>query len=123
MNKEDNIEKFLRENKPVVKDDPTFLLETNRRLKSVEGIKTEVDRQRANGRMALVVALAIGIMLGATAMFIGYLYPVNPEQMKAGFLFNAIALIESWKQYLIVPVAILSLTLTFVLTSARKKAL
>ena len=123
MNKEDNIEKFLRENKPVVKDDPTFLLETNRRLKSVEGIKTEVDRQRANGRMALVVALAIGIMLGATAMFIGYLYPVNPEQMKAGFLFNAIALIESWKQYLIVPVAILSLTLTFVLTSAPRKAL
>jgi hypothetical protein len=123
MNKEDNIEKFLRENKPVVKDDPTFLLETNRRLKSVEGIKTEVDRQRVNGRMALVVALAIGILLGATAMFIGYLYPVNPEQMKAGFLFNAIALIESFKQYLIVPVAILSLTLTFVLTSARKKAL
>jgi hypothetical protein len=123
MNKEDNIEKFLRENKPVVKDDPTFLLETNRRLKSVEGIKTEVDRQRVNGRMALVVALAIGILLGATAMFIGYLYPVNPEQMKAGFLFNAIALIESWKQYLIVPVAILSLTLTFVLTSAPRKAL
>ena len=59
MNKKDNIEEFLRENRPIVKEDPTFLLETNRRLKSVEGIKAEVDRQRVSGRMTLIVTLVI----------------------------------------------------------------
>ena len=39
------IDEFLRENKPEVKDDPTFLLETRRRMEVVEGIKAEVDRQ------------------------------------------------------------------------------
>ena len=33
------IDEFLRENKPAVKDDPTFLLETRRRLDAVEGIE------------------------------------------------------------------------------------
>jgi hypothetical protein len=45
------IDEFLRANKPAVKDDPTFLLETRRRLEAVEGIKAEVDRQRSRGRL------------------------------------------------------------------------
>ena len=35
------IDDFLRENKPRVKDDPTFILETQRRLGQVEGIKAD----------------------------------------------------------------------------------
>ena len=62
------IDEFLRANKPAVKDDPTFLLETRRRLEAVEGIKAEVDRQRSRGRLALVFALAIGF-----ALFLSYL--------------------------------------------------
>ena len=46
------IDEFLRANKPAVHDDPTFLLETRRRLEAVEGIKAEVDRQRSRGRLA-----------------------------------------------------------------------
>ena len=42
---EQNLEDFLRENRPAVKDDPTFLMETRRRMDAVEGIKQEVDRQ------------------------------------------------------------------------------
>ena len=36
------IDEFLRDNKPALKDDPTFLLKTRRRLEQVEGIKAEV---------------------------------------------------------------------------------
>lgn len=119
MSKKDNIEEFLRENRPVIKDDPTFLLETNRRLKTVEGIKAEVDRQRVQGRMTLIVTLVIGIMIGALAVFIGYMHPFDLDQMKTGFLYNALVFIEAWKQYLIIPVALLSVTLSIVL-SLRK---
>ena len=81
MNKKDNIEEFLRDNKPVVKDDPTFLLETQRRMKQVEGIKAEVDRQRVHGSMALIVTLVIGIVIGAFAVFVGYICPFNLEDL------------------------------------------
>ena len=64
------IDEFLRGNKPAVKDDPTFLLETRRRLEAVEGIKAEVDRQRSRGRLALVYALAIGLAIGYAVSWI-----------------------------------------------------
>lgn len=120
MNKKDNIEDFLRDNRPIVKDDPTFLMETNRRLKTVEGIKAEVDRQRVQGSMALIVTLVIGIVIGAFAVLIGYMHPFDLEQMKEGFLFNMLIFLQTWKQYLIIPVAILFISLSFVLSSGRK---
>jgi len=122
MNKKDNIEDFLRDNRPIVKDDPTFLMETNRRLKTVEGIKAEVDRQRVQGRMALIVTLVIGIVIGAFAVLIGYMHPFDLNQMNEGFLYNALVFMETWKQYLIIPVALLSVTLSLVLSLRRKKA-
>ena len=78
------IDEYLRENKPVVKDDPTFLLETRRRLESVEGIKAEVDRQRSRGRLALVFALAIGLAVGVLATAIAFLYPVDAASAGQG---------------------------------------
>lgn len=122
MNKKDNIEEFLRENRPVVKEDPTFLLETNRRLKTVEGIKAEVDRQRVQGHMTLIVTLVIGIVIGAFAVLIGYMHPFDLNQMKEGFLYNALVFMETRKQYLIIPVALLSVTLSLVLSLRRNKA-
>ena len=70
------IEDFLRENKPVVKDDPAFLLKTRQKMEAVEGIKAEVDRQRCYGRLALIVALIAGLAIGAAATAIAYLYPI-----------------------------------------------
>ena len=43
------IDEFLRANKPAVKDDPTFLLETCRRLEAVEGIKAEARQDKDCG--------------------------------------------------------------------------
>ena len=51
--KNTDIESLLRENKPHVKDNPTFLLEVQHKMRAVDGIKSEVDRQRRYGRQAL----------------------------------------------------------------------
>lgn len=64
---EPNIEKFLRANKPRVKDDPTFMLVTRNKMDALEGIKDEVDRSRKTGRLAIIVALVIGLAAGAAA--------------------------------------------------------
>ena len=54
-----NIDSFLRENKPQVKDNPTFLLEVQHKMRAVEGIKTEVYRQRRFGRTGLIATAVI----------------------------------------------------------------
>ncbi|MBO6079210.1 MAG: hypothetical protein J6P66_10750 [Bacteroidaceae bacterium] len=120
MNGKDNIEEFLRSTKPQVKDDPTFLLETQRRMNQVEGIKAEVDRQRSHGRITLIVTLVIGIIIGAAAMFIGYLYPVDMSQVDAGTFDKICIFLTTWKQYLFIPVAALSVSLALLLSRTRK---
>ena len=116
------IDDFLRENKPVVKDDPTFLLETRRRMEAVEGIKAEVDRQRSHGRVALIVALAAGLALGVLATALAFLYPVDTTSLGQGLWQSVRLLLETWKQYLIFPVAALAVTLGLVLSSDHKKS-
>ena len=58
------LELFLRGNKPVVKDNPTFMLVVRQRLNAVEGIKNEVDRQRRLRHIALTVTLLLGMVAG-----------------------------------------------------------
>lgn len=113
------IDEFLRENKPEVKDDPTFLLETRRRMEAVEGIKSEVDRQRSRGRVALVVALAVGLALGVLATALAFLYPVDVASVQDGLWQNARVFLDAWKQYLVILVAALALTLSLILTRNR----
>lgn len=120
MNGKDNIEEFLRGHKPQVKDDPTFLLETRRRMKQVEGIKAEVDRQHVQSRMALIITLTIGIAIGAIAVFIGYICPFNLENMKAGAMASVILFLTTWKQYFFILAAALSVSLAFLLSRTRK---
>lgn len=120
MNGKDNIEEYLRSNKPQVKDDPTFLLETNRRLKSVEGIKAEVDRQRVQGRMALIITLVIGIVIGAVATIIGYLCPFSLDKENAGILASVLLFMTTWKEYFFILLAALSLSLSLLLVRTRK---
>ena len=115
------IEEYLRENKPVVKDDPTFLLETRRRMDAVEGIKSEVDRQRSHGRIAILVALAVGLSAGVLATAIAFLYPVDPTSVGEGLWESVRLFLSTWKQYLILPVAVLALSLSLLLSRDRKK--
>jgi hypothetical protein len=119
MNGKDNIEEFLREHKPQVKDDPTFLLETQRRMKQVEGIKAEVDRQRSHGRITLIVTLIIGIVIGAVATFIGYICPFSPDKENAGIFASVLLFMTTWKQFFFILLAALSVSLSLLLSRTR----
>lgn len=117
------IEDFLRENKPVVKDDPTFLLKARQRMEAVEGIKAEVDRQRCYGRLALIVALIVGLAIGAAGTAIAYLYPLDASSVGEGLLDSVRAFVTAWKQYLTFIVAALAITLGLVLTHGSKSSI
>ena len=117
------IEDFLKENKPIVKDDPTFLLKTRQRMEAVEGIKAEVDRQRSHGCKALIVALIIGLAIGSIATAMAYLYPVDANSVGEGVLDSIRAFLTTWKQVLIYIVAALALALGVLLTRGEKSSL
>lgn len=110
------IEDFLRENRPITKDDPTFILETQRRMEQVEGIKGEVDRQRRHGRFALILALAAGLALGVFATVIAFLYPLDVESASEGIVQSVRLFLQSYRQYLLMPVALLAIVLGIVLS-------
>ena len=114
------IDEFLRENKPAVKDDPTFLLETRRRLDAVEGIKAELDRQRSRGRLALVFALAIGLAAGVFATAVAFLFPADAASVGEGVWGSVQLFLATWKHYLLLPVAALAVILGIVLSKGGK---
>jgi hypothetical protein len=106
-----------------VKDDPTFLLETQRRMDQVEGIKAEVDRQRSHGRVALIVALVAGLAVGVLATALAFLYPIDAQSVGDGLLESTRVFLQTYRQYLLLPVAILAITLALVLSSGKIKFL
>lgn len=114
------IEEFLRENKPQVKDDPTFLLEAQRRMEQVEGIKAEVDRQRRHGHIALIVALTAGLAVGVLATALAFLYPVDAQALGNGLLESVRVFLQTYRQYLLLPVAILAIALGMVLGREKR---
>ena len=116
------IEEFLRENKPQVKEDPTFILETRRRLDQVEGIKAEVDRQRGHGRRALIVALVAGLAIGVLATAVAFLYPVDAQSVGDGLIHSIRVFLQSYRQYLMLPVAALAIALGLVMSRTHSSA-
>ena len=85
-----DIEQYLRDNAPETPAEGQFLIETNARLNAVEGIKKTVDGERRRGRIALIVALAAGLMLGC---LITLLVLLEALQDRKEFLYGAIALL------------------------------
>ena len=117
------LDTFLKENRPRVESDPTFIQETRRRMAEVEGIKAEVDRTRTSGRVALIVALAAGIVLGALAAAVAFLWPVDPAALEGRVLDSVKVVLDPYKNYILFFVAIMITALTLVLTSGRKRVL
>ena len=103
--KDKDIESILRDSRPQVQDNPAFLLEVQQKMRAVEGIKNEVDRQRRYGRNALILTLVSGLSLGAVAMFLAYLYPIDTSAISEDILSDIRVFLESYKQYLILPIA------------------
>ena len=117
--KKDDIESFLRENRPQVTEKPAFLLEVQQKMRAVDGIKAEVDRQRRIGRAALIAALAGGVVLGTFAMALAYLYPVDTETISTGLISGIRAFLETYRNYLPLPIAFCAIALGVVLGRRR----
>ena len=84
---ENDLNILLRTNKPIVKDDPAFILKARQRMSAVEGIKNEVDRQRKHGLIALSVTLLIGLAAGILIAVFLLLAPID----------SILAFVEKWK--------------------------
>lgn len=104
--KNNDIESILRESKPQIMDNPAFLLEVQQKMRAVEGIKKEVDRQRRYGRSAIIIALVLGLIAGALAMSLAYLYPIDPSAINNSIIAAIRIFMDSYKQYLLLPIAI-----------------
>ena len=118
--KEQKLEELLREARPVVKDDPTFLLETQRRMAAVEGVKYEVDRQRRYGRTVLIVTLVIGIVAGCFAATLAFLYPISITGDGESIWESARIFLDHWKHRLMLPIALCAIALGLVVTKGKK---
>ena len=118
--KKDDIESFLRENRPQVTEKPTFLLEVQQKMRAVDGIKAEVDRQRRIGRAALIAAMVGGIVLGGFAMAVAYMYPVDTEAIGTGLASGIRTFLETYRNYLPLPIAFCAITLGVVLGRRRE---
>ena len=118
--KNTDIESLLRENKPHVKDNPTFLLEVQHKMHAVDGIKSEVDRQRRYGHQALVIALVAVLVLGCIITALAYLFPIDPESLGESLIADIKMILDPWKHYVLIFMAICAITLG-VIFSVRKE--
>ena len=114
-----NIEKLLRASKPVVKDDPTFILRALRNMESVEGIKEEVDRQRRHGRAAVLAALGIGMIAGLFIAAAAFLFPEAVKALSQPLRDALETIPYSWKLF-VLTIAILAVTLGLVVPTGLK---
>lgn len=108
--KRTDIESFLRENRPQVKDNPTFLLEVQKKMREVDGIKSEVDSQRRYGRQAIVLALSVGLICGLAIAALAYLYPVGDLKIT----------LAPWKHYILILIAACAIALGIIFYSNRE---
>ena len=118
--KDKDIESILRDSRPQVRENPAFLLEVQQKMRAVEGIKNEVDRQRRYGRSTLLIALVSGLITGTLAMMVAYLYPIDPSAISDNMISAIRVFMESYKQYLLLPVAGCAIALGLIL--GRQKA-
>lgn len=114
------LEQYLKDHKPVVKDDPTFLLEAQRRMNAVAGIKGEVDRQRRHGRRALIIALCAGLFIGVAVSAVAFFFPVKPESVGQGILDSLRLFLQDYREYLLMPTALIAIALALVLFRNKK---
>ena len=118
-----DIEHYLRENKPETPAEGQFLIETSARLNAVEGIRQEVVRSRRRGRIALVIALAAGLVLGCLATAVVLLYPVEPLRAEQTFLTGFVATLQGAKEYLFGLIAACALALGLLAVTRKKEAI
>ena len=111
------IDEFLRQHRPQVQDDPAFLLKVQQKMRAVEDIKAEVDRQRKTGRWAIAAALVFGLLLGTLATLAAYCLPqVLADGPGEDFIAQLRSFLQTWRIILPLPVAACAITLGLLAT-------
>ena len=103
--KQTDIESFLRDSRPQVKGNPTFLLEVRQKMHEVDGIKSEIDKQRKLGHITLVLAILVGLIAGTGIALFIYISPVNSNSIGSELITSIRTFIESWKECLLFTIA------------------
>lgn len=117
-----DIEQFLRDNAPETPDEGQFMIETNARLNAVEGIKQTVDGERRRGRVALIIALVTGMVLGCLVTLVVLLYPIQPLEPDQSLFLKAVESLQNGKEFLFGAIACLAIALGLVLLSKKREA-
>lgn len=117
-----DIEQYLRDNKPDMPEEGQFLVETNARLRNVEGVKKCVDEDRHHGRMALIIALGAGLVLGCLATLLVVFYPLPSIEVNSSTLAKFVAGLQEWKEFLIALIAGCAIALGVVIMTRKKEA-
>ena len=117
-----DIEQYLSDNKPEMPEEGQFLVETNARLRNVEGVKKCVDEDRHRSRMALIIALGAGLVLGCLATLLVLFYPLPSFEVSSSAFAKAMAGLMEWKEFLIALVAGCAIALGVVFLTRKKEA-
>ena len=96
-----DIEQFLRENKPQQPSEEDFMIEVNSRLEAVEAIKRAVSAERKRSRTLLLAALAAGLLVGCLITVIILLHPVAPGSIGTQFIARLSIFLQGWARYII----------------------
>ena len=118
-----DIDQFLRENAPETPDEGQVLIETNARLDSVEGIKKTVDGENRRWRVALIIALAAGLVLGCIMTLLVMFYPVQPARADVSVVARAVESLRDYKEVLMGGIACCAIALGLLFMTRKREAL
>lgn len=118
-----DFEQFIRDNAPDTPEEGQFMIETNARLNEVEGIKRTVDGEHRRWRMALIVALVAGLVLGCLATLLIMFYPVQPAQSGITAFAKAVEAMQGWKEVLMGFIACCAIALGVLFMTKKREAL
>ena len=96
-----DIEQFLRENRPQQPSEGDFMIEVNSRLEAVERVKQAVSAERRRSRALLLAALAAGLLVGCLITIIILLHPVAPGSLGTQFIARLSMFLQGWARYII----------------------
>ena len=82
--RDDTLKDLFRNFNPELNDDVVFMSQLNRRLEAIEYLKAIQDRQLRHYQYAIIVAFALGIVLGSGLFYFLLLHPFTMPSLSFG---------------------------------------